>query len=139
MQFFAKLSYKTLYVLWAGMFVLTAALGFLFPNVTDMTEKLPLQLATGAFFIPPWAIMTKANAEGTDKHIKIVRNLSLSSITATCVLLVLNIYSAGMGEAVGNALNAALTIISAPLVCSNFYVMPLFLWGTLLMGAFSRH
>ncbi len=138
MQYFAKLSYKALYLLWAGMFVLTAVLGFLFPNVTEPAQRLPLQLATGAFFIPPWAIMTKANEEGTDKHIKIVRNLSLSSIAATCVLLALNIYSAGMSEALGNALNAALTIVSAPLVCSNFYVMPLFLWGTLLMGAFSR-
>lgn len=138
MQYFAKLSYKALYLLWAGMFVLTAVLGFLFPNVSEPSQRLPLQLATGAFFIPPWAIMTRANAEGIDKHIKIVRNLSLSSIAATCVLMVLNIYSAGMSEAVGNALNAALTIVSAPLVCSNFYVMPLFLWGTLLMGAFSR-
>lgn len=139
MELFAKLSYKTLYLLWAGMFVLTAVLGFLFPSVTEPMEKLPLQLATGAFFVPPWAIMTKANAEHDDKHIKVVRNLSLASVISTCVLLSLNMLSAGMGEAVGNALNAALTIVSAPLVCSNFYVMPLFLWGTLLMGAFSRH
>ena len=139
MQFFVKLSYRTLYLLWAGLFVLTAVLGFLFPNVTEPTERLPLQLATGAFFVPPWAIMTKANVEQVDKHIKIVRNLALSSVIATCVLLSMNILCIGMGDAVGNALNAALTIVSAPLVCSNFYVMPLFLWGTLLMGAFSRH
>ena len=138
MDYFAKFSYKALYLMWAFMFVLTAVLGFLYPNVTEATQKLPLQLATGAFFIPPWAIMTRANNEGTEKHILVVRNLALCSVTLTCVLMALNIYSAGMSPALGQALNAALTIISAPLVCSNFYVMPLFLWGTLLMGAFSR-
>lgn len=139
MKFMVKYDYKVLYALWAAMFVLTAVLGFLFPDVDDVAGRFPLQVATGVFFLPPWTIMTKAKLDGEDKHIKIVRNLALTSISLTVVLLCLNMLSAGMGEAVGNALNAALTVVSAPLVCSNFYVMPLFLWGTLLMGAFSNH
>lgn len=139
MKFLVKLDYKVLYLLWAVMFALTAWLGFLFPNVTEPAERFPLQVATGVFFLPPWGILCKAQLAEDTKHIKLVRYLSLTSIGLTIVLLCLNMLSAGMGEAVGNALNAALTIVSAPLVCSNFYVMPLFLWGTLLMGAFSKH
>lgn len=139
MKFLVKFDYKVLYALWAAMFVLTAVLGFLFPSVEEPAGRLPLQIATGAFFLPPWAIMTKAKLAEEDKHIKVVRNLALTSVGLTVVLLCANMLSAGMGEAVGNALNAALTIVSAPMVCSNFYVMPLFLWGTLLMGSFSSH
>lgn len=139
MKSLVKLDYKVLYLLWALMFALTAYLGFLFPNVTAPAERLPLQLATGVFFLPPWAILAKGKATGNDKHVKIVRNLSLTSIGLTVVLLCVNMLSAGMSAELGNALNVALTIVSAPLVCSNFYVMPLFLWGTLLMGAFSEH
>lgn len=139
MKFLVKLEYKLLYLLWALLFALTAWLGFLFPNVTEPVQRLPLQLITGAFFLPPWAILAKAKIAGETKHVKLVRYLGLTSIGLTVVLLCLNMVSAGMGEVMGNALNAALTIVSAPLVCSNFYVMPLFLWGTLLMGAFSSH
>ena len=55
------------------------------------------------------------------------------------VLLVLNLRSAGLGPALGQALNAALIIVSAPMVCSNFYVLPLFLWGTMLAAAFKKN
>lgn len=139
MKFLAKFDYKVLYAAWAGMFALTALLGFLFPNVTEPAKRLPLQIAAGAFFLPPWAILLKARRSGDRKHIQLVRNLSMTSVALTVVLLCANLRSVGMGEHVGNALNAALTIISAPMVCSNFYVLPLFLWGTLLMGALSRN
>ena len=56
----------------------------------------------------------------------------------TVALLLLNIRCAGLGEQIGLALNAALTVVSAPMVCSNFYVLPLFLWGALLTGTFVK-
>ena len=59
-------------------------------------------------------------------------------IALTVALLVLNLMSPRWSEAVGIALNAALVILSAPMVCSNFYVLPLFLWGTLLAAAFRK-
>ena len=100
--------------------------------------RLALQLTAAAFFLPPWLILAKAQAAGEKRHILLVRYLSLASIAGTCVLLALNIGSIGQGAAVGNALNAMLTVVSAPLVCSNFYAMPLFLWGTVVMGSFRR-
>ncbi len=139
MKSLVRLDYKLLYLGWAGMFVLTAVLGLLYPDANTPAERFPLQVAAGAFFLPPWAIMTKAKVAGDDKHVTMVRNLSALSLSLTVVMLCTNILSIGRGEALGNALYAALTIISAPLVCSNFYLMPLFLWGTLLMGSLSSH
>ncbi len=139
MRSLVKLDYKLLYLLWAVMFVVTAVLGFLYPSVKAPAERFPLQLAAGAFFLPPWAILTKAKVQENVKHVHLVRNLTVLSLAATVALLCANMMSVGMSEQVGNALHAALTIVSAPLVCSNFYLMPLFLWGTLLMGSLSDH
>ena len=59
-------------------------------------------------------------------------------VVLTATLLVLNLLSPLWNERIGIALNAALVIVSAPMVCSNFYVLPLFLWGTLIAEAFFR-
>ena len=133
-----KLSYKILYTLWAVMFALTAVLGFFFPSVEETAPRLLLQFISVLFFLPPWLIVAKAKEQGSRKHLCLVRYLSIASIVLTAVLLCANIACAGAGEALGIALNAALTIISAPMVCSNLFVLPLFLWGTLLMGTFGK-
>jgi len=133
----SKLPYKVLYALWAALFVITAVLGFIPP--ADKETAVLYQLLAGIFFIPPWMIMLKARNEDAPKHKALIRNLSLASLGATVVLMVLNILSAGWSVAVGNALNAALTIVSAPMICGQGYFLGLFMWGVLLMGANSRN
>ena len=133
-----KLSYKTLYIAWAVMFALTAVLGFLFPEAQNGWAKFALGLAAAVFFLPPWAIVVKAKKENARFHSRLVGILAASSLAWTLALLVLNLLSVTWSAAVGNALYAALVIVSSPMVCSNLYVLPLFLWGTLLTGAFSK-
>lgn len=133
-----KLSYKMLYVAWAVLFVLTAVLGFIFPQAEGVGEKIALLVTAAVFFLPPWLILRKARAEGGRIHCRFIGFLALASIVLTAVLLVLNLMSPLWNEKIGIALNAALVIVSAPMVCSNFYVLPLFLWGTLIAEAFFR-
>ena len=133
-----KLSYKTLYIAWAILFALTAVLGFVFPDAKEWGARLALVLTAAVFFLPPWLILRKARAEGRGFHRWLIGFLSLASIVLTVVLLVLNLMSPLWNEQIGIALNAALVIVSAPMVCSNFYVLPLFLWGSLLAAAFRK-
>ena len=133
-----KLSYKTLYIAWAVMFALTAVLGFLFPAAQNGWARFALGLAAAVFFLPPWAIVVKAKKENARFHSRLVGILAASSLAWTLALLVLNLLSVTWSAAVGNALYAALVIVSSPMICSNLYVLPLFLWGTLLTGAFSK-
>ena len=133
-----KLSYKTLYVLWAAMFALTAVLGFIFPQAEGAPAKIALLVVSAVFFLPPWLILRKTRAEGRRFHARLVGFLAAASIVLTATLLVLNLMSPLWNEQIGIALNAALVIVSAPMVCSNFYVLPLFLWGTLIAEAFFR-
>ena len=46
-----KLSYKTLYIAWAVMFVLTAALGFAFPEVENGWGRIGLALVAVLFCV----------------------------------------------------------------------------------------
>ena len=133
-----KLSYKMLYIAWAALFALTAVLGFVFPNAEGMGAKIALAGLAVVFFLPPWLILAKSRSEGRRFHVWLIGFLAAASIVLTVALLVLNLMSPRWSEAVGIALNAALVILSAPMVCSNFYVLPIFFWGVLLAAAFKK-
>ena len=132
-----SLSYKTLYILWAAMFAVTAALGLGFPDAGGALRWVLLGVSL-LFFVPPFLILGRAREEAALWHIRLIRALAAGSLGMTVALLLLNIRCAGLGEQIGLALNAALTVVSAPMVCSNFYVLPLFLWGALLTGTFVK-
>ena len=133
----SRLPYKVLYALWAALFIITAWLGFIPP--ADKETELLYQLMAGIFFVPPWMIMLKARGEENPKHKQLIKNLCLASLGGTVVLMALNMMSLTWSEAVGNGLNAALTIVSTPMVCGQGYFLGLFMWGCLLMGASSRN
>ena len=132
-----NLTYKTLYIAWAAMFVLTAALGFAFPSAMGALLAV-LRLIAVLFFLPPAVILVRAKRAGERFHVLLLRWLALASIVLTAVLLVLNLLSTPWPLAIGNALYAALVVISAPMACANHYALSLFLWGTLLTGTFYR-
>ena len=133
-----KISYKTLYAIWAILFVLTAVLGFLFPDAEGTPARIALLVTAAVFFLSPGLILRKSRKEGKRFHGWLIGFLSVASIVLTVVLLVLNLMSPLWEARVGIALNSALVVISAPMVCSNFYALPLFLWGVLLVAAFKK-
>ena len=118
---------KHLYYLWAGLFILTALLGFI--TEPNGLLKALMVMAAVAFFIPP-AMLLK---QGDIQDIKLIRNLSLASLVTTAVLLVLNVMSVLASEAVGTGLYALLILLSAPMVCSQYWALSLFFWACLLM------
>ena len=133
-----KNAYKPLYAVWGFLYVLTAVLGLLFPAAQGTAARVALAVISAVFFLPPALILARAKKAGDRFHVWLIRWLCVFSIGLTAALLCLNFMSARWSEAVGVGLHAALTIVSAPMVCSNFYVLPIFLWGTLLMAAFQK-
>ena len=131
-----KISYKTLYIAWAVMFVLTAALGFAFPEVENGWGRFGLGLVAVLFFLPPALVLARAKAAGHRFHVRLVGFLALGSLVLTLVLLALTMISFLWSDALANALYGALVIVSSPMICSNLYALSWFLWGTLIAGAF---
>ena len=122
---------KFLFALWAGLFIVCAAMGFI-PEPTGAARVL-LTLLSVAFFVPPALLLYQAHRDADLPVLRLVRNLSALSLGLTLALLVLNFLSALRSETLGDILYNILTIVSSPMVCSGCWVLSLFLWACLLM------
>ena len=123
---------KTLFVLWGVLFILCAGLGFI-PAPAGAMKGLMTTLSI-LFFLPPALLLWK-----TDRETAIlIRNLSLLSLGVTSVTLILNFVLAVSSEFLGNVLHYILVIVSAPMICSGYWVLSLFLWACLLMVSLKK-
>ena len=122
---------RTLYAAWGVLFIICAGLGFI-PEPEGAGKVLMTGLSV-AFFVPPAVLVYRASREGDRHTLGLVRNLSIASLGLTLVALVLNVVTAMGSETLGNVLHALLVVVSSPMICSNFWVLPLFLWACLLM------
>lgn len=116
-----------LFPLWGVLFILCAGLGFI-PEPAGITAVF-LTLASIAFFIPPALLLIS----GDRNTAALIRNLSLMSLGATLVTLILNFVFAFRSESLGNMLHGLLVVVSSPMICSGYWVLSLFLWSCLLM------
>ena len=123
----------TLFALWGGLFALCAVLGF-FP-ASGSALKILMTLLSVAFFIPG-ALLLRLSARSGDRHTAaLVRNLAIASLSLTVLFLIANFFSVLGSEALGNFLYCILVIVSAPMVCSGYWALSLFLWACLMIGA----
>ena len=124
---------RTLFALWGGLFALCAGLGFI-PAPGRALQVLMTLLAI-AFFIPGAMLLHLAKVSRDRELALLIRNLSASSLVLTAVLIVANFLSALGSVMLGNVLNCVLTIVSAPMICSGYWALSLFLWACLMISA----
>ena len=118
---------SVLYILWAVLFALCGALGFL-PE-PEGSEKVLCLLLSVAFFLPPAVLVYR----GDRRDIQIIRNLSALALLTAAVLLVLNILSASFSQMAGLILHCILVVATSPMVCSRYWALILFLWAYLML------
>ena len=122
---------QVLFGLWAGLFSVCAALGFI-PSPAGSVRTV-LTLAAICVFIPPTVLMFDAARADDRQTLALIRNLSAASLGGTALLLVLNFLSVLGSETLGNFLYSVLVVVSSPMVCSGSWGLSLFLWACLLM------
>ena len=122
---------KTVFLLWAGLFILCALLGFIQP--TDGILRGVLFVTALVFFLPPAYLLYKSEKTQDRDTVLLIRNLSLCSLLGTLICMVLNILSALWPIMAGNILHTVLTIVSSPMMCSGNWFLSMFLWACLLM------
>ena len=127
---------KNLFALWGVLFILCAGLGFV-PLKGDLSGAAQglLTALSVLFFLPPAVLVYRAGQSGDSNTLKLVRNLSLASLTLTLVLLVLNLVAAMGSPLLGDLLHGMLAVVSAPMLCSGYWALSLFFWACLLMAS----
>lgn len=129
------MSKKTLYFIWGGLFIFCGLLGFI-PRPEGIVKVL-MVISSLVFFVPGGLLLYLGKKEGNYGTISVVRNISIISLAVTLFLLVLNFLSGKASDAMGEFLYGLLTMLSAPMVCSQYWLLSLFLWACLLMTAIS--
>ena len=122
-----------LFALWGGLFALCAALGFI-PTPGNGLKILMMLLAV-AFFVPA-GLLLRQSAQTGDRHTAaLIRNLAIASLALTVIFLVANFLSALGSATLGNFLYSVLIVVSTPMICGRYWVLSLFLWACLMIGA----
>ena len=121
------------YTVWAGLFIICAGLGFI-PDPPGALKVLMIGLTLGFFAVPGW-FLTWLDKRRDRLHIRILRNLAAASLGLTLVLIVVNFMAFMAPESVGTLLHILLIIVSAPMVCGQYWVLSLFLWACLMIWA----
>lgn len=125
---------SSLFAAWGILYIVCAGLGFV-PDPQGAARIL-LTAISVLFFAPPAVLLTDAVQSGDRKTALTIRTLAAASLGLTLLLLILSIRSAVRGSAAGTVLHVLLALCSAPMLCSNYWVLSLFLWAVLLMGSF---
>lgn len=124
---------KTLFALWGGLFVLCAALGFV--NTASTALQVLMTVLSIAFFLPGALLLRLSKETGNREIALLVRNLSAASLILTAVLLIANFLSALAPKLLGDILHSMLIVVSAPMICSGYWALSLFLWARLMICA----
>ena len=124
------------YSFWAVLYVLCAALSFV-ENPEGFGKFL--LVATGIiFFLPPFYLVFRARKEKDRKTLKVLRLISICVLSLSLVLIVLNFLSVYFSAYTGLFLYVLLALFSVPMICSQYWVLGLFLWACLLMVSLEK-
>lgn len=117
-------------MIWAFLYGACAALGFI-PNPVGALSGFMIVLSV-AFFIPPAVLVYRSIKNRDFLLLKKLRYLSLIWLGLTTVMVSLNFLSVEASEAAGKVLYWLLILVSSPMICSQTWIVPIFLWGCLL-------
>ncbi len=124
---------RTLWILWLGLYIACTLLSIV-ANPQGIVYVALLLLGM-AFFAPPIALVLRAFREKDKKLLRLMRNLSLTSLILTVVLILITFMAVNASATVGTILFILLILVSCPMVCTQIWVISLFGWAFLLMAS----
>ena len=127
---------SSLMAVWGIFYIICAGLGFI-PE-PEGAVRIFLMMISVLFFVPPAILLFDAFACGDRKTVLLLRRLSALSLGVTLVLLIANFLAALAGQWLGGVLHVLLGLCSAPMFCSNYWVLSLFLWAALLVASMQK-
>ena len=123
---------RILYIAWGILYALCAGLG----HITQPTDaqSVALTLLSLVFFVPGAILLADALRSSDRKTLLVLRWISGASLGLTLLMLVANVFSVLGSEVLGAVLYELLIFVSVPMVCSQHWVLSLFLWACLFFA-----
>ena len=126
---------RVLYISWAVLYAICAALGF-YGEATGFGKVL-FVLTALIFFLPGIGLLILGYRDRNRKILHRVRIISVVSLVLTLCFLVANMAVAA-AETTNKLLHVLLALVSAPMLCGQYWAMSLFLWACLLFATFIK-
>ena len=123
---------RILYIVWAVLYAICAALGFY--GEAEGFGKVLFVASAIIFFLPGICLLVLGYKEKNKKILSRVRWIALASLVLTLGMLITNVVVAADGETVNKLLHVLLALVSAPMLCGQYWAMSLFLWACLLFA-----
>ena len=130
------MSNTVLYVLWGGLYLLCAGLGFI-TGPKNSTQIL-MTVFSLALFVPPFLLNYRAAKKKDRRTLMLVRNLSFCWLVLASVLLVGNFLTVLASQALGDLMHILLTVVASPMMASGSWALTLFLWACVFFDARSK-
>ena len=127
---------STLWIIWGVFYIICAGLGFI-PEPAGIVRAM-LFLLSLLFFVPPAVLLHEAKKAGDRATLLRLRRICAASLGLTLALLIASILSALGTTALDTPLHIALGLVSAPMFCSNYWVVSLYLWAVRLITSFIK-
>jgi hypothetical protein len=125
-----------LYGVWLCMYILCVGLGTV-EEVEGIGKFLFIAVSV-IFFLPGAWILYMGIQEKNKKMLLRVRILAICSLTLTVIFFCANVIAVASSAEVGKTLNDMLNLVSAPMFCSQYWILSIFLWSCLLSASFTK-
>lgn len=120
--------------LWLFFYIMCMVLGYMVPAETQGTQRIALTVLSVAFFVPGFLLFWEGYRQQDKKLLRIVRYVSIVSLSLTLLVLLLNVFSALWSEKMGNFLYELLILVSVPMITIGNWLWSMFLWAFLLFA-----
>ena len=127
---------KNLYPIWALLYILCVCLGAISQRSTAV--DILFTIISIGFFVPPALLLIQAIGSSDANALRILRLISIASLSLTLLAMIGNILSVLAPEILGNILYIVLLVVSSPMLCCKYWVLPLLLWAMLLFATFPK-
>lgn len=122
---------SVIYTVWAVLYCICVGLGF--TKDPEGLGKFLLTASSVIFFLPPFYLAWQARNEKNRKTMLVLRLVSIAVLSLSLILIALNFLSVYFSAQTGLVLYVLLVMFTAPMVCSQYWALSLFLWACVLM------
>ena len=124
------------YGVWLCLYVLCVGLGTV-ENVEGVGKVL-FVMTSLIFFLPGVYLLYLGNHEKDRKICLRVRIVAIASLVLTVAVFSGNVIAVSASSKAGVVLYDLLNLVSAPMFCSQYWILSLFCWGCLLSASFMK-